>query len=140
MVRYGENEATYFGAEISKVNNANSGGVILEAGKYELKVNHIGISHERTRANKEPLAGADRTIFRSDLGKLMRMRELHDRTRFTTHRPPRKRLRTGWLMGVLEKGDEIMENGEKGVSECEKQEDFGHTPVLAKFMAGVKRC
>ena len=71
--RYEEIEAAYLGMRISKVNSENCDGVISDSNKYEDEINHIGISHESTRAPKEPLMGADRSILRPELGKLMRI-------------------------------------------------------------------
>ena len=40
---YEENEETYLGMRISKVNNGNSDGAISDSDKYEDRVNHIEI-------------------------------------------------------------------------------------------------
>ena len=64
---YEENEATYWGMEIAKVNNGEFGGANLDSNNYEGGINHIGISHGRTRAPNEPLAGGERPISRWEL-------------------------------------------------------------------------
>ena len=60
--RYEENKATYLGIEIEKVSNAEFGGIILDSANYEGEINHIGISHERTRHPDEALTEADHAI------------------------------------------------------------------------------
>ena len=104
MGSYEENESTYSGMKIAKVNNENPDGVISEPNKYDDWVNHIVISHERTRTPKEPLAEAAQAIFRSELGELLRI------ARFARHGAIRdasadaKTFPGGKLMDVLEKG------------------------------------
>ena len=65
--RYEGNEATFPGVKISKVSRADSDGIILGPDKYEDQINHIEISHARTRTPKEPLTGAAKSISRSEL-------------------------------------------------------------------------
>ena len=48
--RQGGNEAAYSGAEARKVNKEDPDGAISDSDKHEDKINHIGISHARTRA------------------------------------------------------------------------------------------
>ena len=55
------------------MNNGEFGGVALGANNYEGGINHIEISHERTRAPGEPSTEDEQTILRSELGKLMRI-------------------------------------------------------------------
>ena len=43
----------------------------MRSDKYENKINHIEIPHARTRTPKEPLAEAEQSDSRSELGKLM---------------------------------------------------------------------
>ena len=68
---YKENEAAYLAMGITKVNNGEVGRVALDSNNYEAKINHIAISHQRTRAPYGPLAEGKQTISRSELGKLM---------------------------------------------------------------------
>ena len=58
---------------IFKAGKGNFAMSLLDSDKYEDKINHIGISHARTRAPREPLAEAEQAILRSELGKLMRI-------------------------------------------------------------------
>ena len=67
-VSYEENEATYLGMKIPKINDNDFRGAILDSNKYEGEINHIGISHERIRTPEEPLTEAGLAIFRSELG------------------------------------------------------------------------
>ena len=58
---------------ISKVFREDFDGAIFYPNKYEDKINHIGISHARTRAPEKPLVEADQSIFRSEIRKSMRV-------------------------------------------------------------------
>ena len=78
-----------------KINNVEFGGIIPDSGNYEGEINHIEISHERTRQPNEPLTEDEKADLRSELGNRCGFPELHARARFTTHRPPRKRFLTG---------------------------------------------
>ena len=69
--RYEENEATYGGMKISKINDNDFSGLILDSDKYGDKINHIEISHGRTRTPEEPITEAGHAISRSELGKLI---------------------------------------------------------------------
>ena len=56
-----------------KTNNEEPDGIIPDSVNYGEEINHIEISHERTRTPNEPLAEDEQTISRSELGKLMRV-------------------------------------------------------------------
>ena len=71
MGSYGDNEATYSGMKITKVSDGEFGGIALDSNNYEGGIDHIEISHERTRTPNEPSAEEEQTILRSELGKLM---------------------------------------------------------------------
>ena len=71
--RYGENEATYLGMDISEVNNDDFDGIVAGSNKYEAEIYPIGIPNARTRNPKEPLGESDQSNLRSGLGKLMRL-------------------------------------------------------------------
>ena len=73
MDRYEANGPTYLVAKIAKVNNEEFNGVTLDSNNYEGEINHIGISHKRTRTPNEPLTEDEQTISRSELGKLIRI-------------------------------------------------------------------
>ena len=51
--------------------DSDSECVILDSDNYEGEINHIEISHARTRQRNEALTEEDQTISRSELGKLM---------------------------------------------------------------------
>ena len=71
MGRYGVNEDTYLGTKVEKSNNAEFEGIIPDSCNYGGEINHIEISHERTRHPNEPLTEDAHPIPRSELGKLM---------------------------------------------------------------------
>ena len=69
----GGNKATYLGAEIAKTERLrfrwhNSRFQQLRGG-----INHIEISHERTRHRDESLTEEEHSIWRSELAKLIRI-------------------------------------------------------------------
>ena len=61
--RYGGNEAAYLGMEIMKVKNEDFEGVVLDSNKYESKINHIGISHDRMITTNEILTESDKQFY-----------------------------------------------------------------------------
>ena len=67
------NEAAYLGMKIDKVNNGEFEGIALDSNNYEGGINHIEISHRRTRAPNEPSTEDEHTISRSALGNLVRV-------------------------------------------------------------------
>ena len=70
---YAGNETTYLEMKITKANNGEFGGVALDSNNYEGEIEHIEISHERTRKPNEPSAEDERAISRSELGNLVRI-------------------------------------------------------------------
>ena len=57
--------------EIAKTNNGEFVGISPDSDNCECEINHIEISHERTRQPNEPLAEDDQAAVRSELGKSM---------------------------------------------------------------------
>merc|ERR1712114_101576 len=47
------------------------GGIILDSDNYEGKINHIEISHARSKQKDDFLTEEEQSIMRSELGKLM---------------------------------------------------------------------
>ena len=47
-----------------KTNNEETGGISRDSNNYEGEINHIDISHERTRKPNEPLTEDDHAILR----------------------------------------------------------------------------
>ena len=92
------------------MNNENRDGVILDSDKYEDEIKHIEISHERSRTPKEGLGEADQAILRSELGKLMRDARIARPGAIYDASAAAQTFSDGGLMGVLEKGEEIMGN------------------------------
>ena len=70
---YEGNKAAYLGMGIEKVSDSNSEGIILDSDNYEGGISHIEIPHERARRRHDALTEAERTISRSEFGKLIRI-------------------------------------------------------------------
>ena len=85
----------------------------MDARKYEDEINHIEISHERTRAPKEPLAEADQSILRSELAKLMRIARIARPGAIYDASAAAQTFSDCEIIEFLEKGGEILENEEK---------------------------
>ena len=69
----GGNGSTYLEEGVAKTNSEEPDGIILDSDNYDGEINHIGISHERTRTPDEPPKDDGEAILRSELGKLMRI-------------------------------------------------------------------
>ena len=66
--RYGENEATYLGMDISKVHKEDPDGAILNSGKYEVEINHIEI---RTHSgDRRTIGGSGESDFAAGIWKI----------------------------------------------------------------------
>ena len=81
----------------------------MDSGNYE-GGNHIAIFHERTRPPKEPLAENEQTIFRSELGKLMRIARIARPCAIYDDSDAAQTFSDGEL---LEQGVGILENEER---------------------------
>ena len=57
--------------KIEKIDTPDFKGVVLDSNNYEDKVNHIEISHARSKQKDDFLTEAEQSIMRSELGKLM---------------------------------------------------------------------
>ena len=136
---YEASESTYLGMEITTVNDGEFAGIALDSGNYEGEINHFEIPHERTRAPKDPLAEDERTIFRSEPGKLMRIARTARPGAIYDAPAAAQTFSDVGILGVLEQVAGILENGEKEVSPNEKKEDFEHMPGFAKFMMGRQK-
>ena len=66
-----ENNAIYLGMKIEKVDSNDFKGIILDSNNYEDKINHIEISHARSKQKDDFLTEEEQSIMRSELGKLM---------------------------------------------------------------------
>ena len=69
----GEIKSDLCGMQIGKEFGSNSDGVIRDSDNYDGGINHIEISHERTRRRNDALTEEQQTIARSELAKLMRI-------------------------------------------------------------------
>ena len=66
-----ENKAIYLGVKIEKVGTPEFKGVILDPNNYEDKINHVEISHARSKEKDDCLTEEEQSVMRSELGKLM---------------------------------------------------------------------
>ena len=87
-------------------------------------INHIGISHERTRAPKEPLTEDGQTISLSELGKSIWIARIERPGAIYDDAAAAQTFPDGELFDGLEQGGRILENEEKEVPPSEKKEDF----------------
>ena len=74
-------------------------------------MNHIEISHERTRAPNGPSTDDEQTILRSELGKLMWIAQLARPGAIYGDSATAQTFSAVELFGVLERGVWILENG-----------------------------
>ena len=101
------------------MNNGEVGRVALDSNNYEAKINHIAISHQRTRAPYGPLAEGKQTISRSELGKLMRIARIARPEAIYDASAAAQTFSAGELIEGLERCGGFR-NGEKEVSGNER--------------------
>ena len=136
----GENGSTYLGMKIAKVNNGEFGWVALDANNYEGRINHIEISHERTREPNEPSAEDKQKILRSELGKLIFVARIVSPGAIYDDAAAAQTFPDGGLMEVLDRGGGILENGEDGVPNNEMGGWFLNTCLVSpNLWGGFKR-
>ena len=98
-------------------------------------VDHIEIPHERPRQRNDALMVEEQAIFRSGLGKLMRIARIARPGAIYDASAAAQTFSDGWRLEVLEHGGwAILENGENEVPTSEKKEDFERMSGFSKFM------
>ena len=112
------------------------GGIIPDSGNYEGEIDNIEISHERTRHPNEPLTEEEHAIWRSGLGKLMRIARIARPGAIYDAPADAQTFPEGELLDVLEQKGDILANGENEDFRKEKEKDFEHIPGLSEFIKG----
>ena len=99
--------------EISKVNSEDPDGIVAGSNKYEEEIHTIEIPQARTRTPNEPLAESEQSNLRLELGKLMWIARVARPGVMCDALAAAQTFSDGEMIDFLDKGDGILENGEK---------------------------
>ena len=99
--------------KIDKVGGSDSECIIPDPGNYEDEINHIAISHERTRRRNEAITDAEQSILRSEFGKLMRIARISRQWAIYDATAAAQTFSAGKRIYILEEKEDFSENEEK---------------------------
>ena len=109
-----------------EINDSDFSGVVSDSNKYEGRINHIEISHERTRTPEEPLTEAEQSTSRSELWKLMRSARIARPGAVYDASAAAQTFSDGEIIEFLEKGMKFWKMGRK-ISRVVKKKKIPNT-------------
>ena len=129
---YGGGKATYLGMEIERVGDSNFAGITPDSDNSEDEINQIEILHERTRRRKDALTEEEQAISRSELGEFIRIARIARTGAIYDDSAAAQTFDAGAMIDSVVENANSSANAEKGISQKERKNGFGHMPVFSK--------